>query len=241
MALTVEAAGRTDVGLVRRRNEDSLYTGRYLFAVADGLGGHVAGDIASSTVIEALKPYDRPFAESDLSNALGQAVRDANTALGERIRAEPGVTGMGTTLVAMLWSGSKYVLANVGDSRAYVIHDGAPRCLTPLTEDHIYGNLMSDAADVPNLPPRLARFLDGRADGRSPDLTVRNLRADDRFLLCSDGLSPVVPDDLIQATLSTPGAPDETAEHLVQQAIDHSGPDNVTVIVADCRNHSGDG
>ncbi|MEU9842857.1 protein phosphatase 2C domain-containing protein [Actinomadura sp. NPDC048032] len=235
MSFTVEAAARTHVGLVRRRNEDSVYAGKSLFAVADGLGGHVAGDTASATAIQALRRYDRLVAEADLVSVAGQAVSAANTALRNKIEAEPELAGMGTTLVAMLWSGSKFVLANVGDSRGYLLRASRTPQMIPITEDHIYGNLMSDAASVPHLPERLARFLDGRPDGRSPDLTTRNLQAGDRFLLCSDGLSPVVPNDLIQARLASSTNSGGTADHLISLAIDHGGPDNVTVIVMDVR------
>src|SRR5690242_12431609 len=106
MTIRVEAAGRTHVGLVRARNEDRLYVGTSLFAVADGLGGHVAGDIASATVIEALQPYDHPVEPADAPAALGRAVSACNQALRRRIEAEPQLTGMGSTLVALLCSGN---------------------------------------------------------------------------------------------------------------------------------------
>src|SRR3954469_14281179 len=96
--LTAHAASRTDVGLVRRRNEDCFYQGQWLYAVADGLGGHVAGDIASLTAINALKPYDRWTEAADLANALGQAVGDADEAIRRKIREEPVLAGMGTTM-----------------------------------------------------------------------------------------------------------------------------------------------
>lgn len=235
MSLIIDAAARTHVGLVRRRNEDSVYAGQSLFAVADGLGGHVAGDVASATVIEALRPYDQLVDEANLSRSLGRAVKAANESLRNKIEAEPKLVGMGTTLVAMLWSGTEFVLANVGDSRGYLLRTGKVSQLIPITEDHIYGNLMSDAGSVPNLPERLARFLDGRADGRSPDLTTRSLREGDRFLLCSDGLSPVVPNNLIHTALGSSANSDDTADRLIKLAIDHGGPDNVTVIVIDVR------
>src|SRR5258705_337337 len=121
MAITVEAAARTHIGLVRKRNEDALYAGQSLFAVADGLGGHVAGDIASNAVIEALRTIDHHVDPAGLPNTLGQAVHRANGALARRIKDAPELAGMGTTLVAMLWSETKAVLANVGDSRAYLL------------------------------------------------------------------------------------------------------------------------
>lgn len=228
MSLRLQAAARTHVGLVRRRNEDAFYAGKALFVVADGLGGHVDGDIASSTVIEILRAYDRLVEPAGLPDALGHAVFAANQALRRKTDSDPKSDGMGTTLVAMLFSGATAVLANVGDSRAYRVRDGK---FTRLTEDHIYGNLVADARVVPTLPDRITRFLDGRIDGRSPDLTVKDIRPGDRFLLCSDGLTNAVPAELISDTMSQPSNPDQTAEHLVAQAVDHGGPDNITVIV----------
>lgn len=232
--LRVEVAGRTHVGRVRRRNEDSLYLGQSLVAVADGLGGHVAGDIASATAIEALQRYDRPTNPAQVITALGQAVAAVNEALRRKTTAAPALAGMATTLVAMMWSGTTAVLANLGDSRAY-LRRGADRTVQ-ITEDHTYGHLVADSAAIPNLPARLARFLDGRADGRSPDLTTWELKTGDRFLLCSDGLSSYVPHDLIHTAVSVlPGGPGEVADRLVSMALDHGGTDNITVIVVDVR------
>ncbi|MFI6452346.1 PP2C family protein-serine/threonine phosphatase [Streptosporangium amethystogenes] len=238
MSLTVEAAARTHIGLVRRRNEDAVYSGRSLFAVADGLGGHTAGDLASSTVIEALRPHDRQVDPADLPSVLGRAVHEASQALRRRTEAEPELAGMATTLVAMLCSGTTAVVANVGDSRAYLLRDidsnlGGVSEIVQITEDHTYGNLVADAGRVPNLPGRISRFLDGRADGRSPDLTVRELHSGDRFLLCSDGLSSAVPGELIRDALRSSKDPEEAADRLITLAIDHGGPDNITVIVID--------
>ncbi|GAA4182064.1 hypothetical protein GCM10022252_07400 [Streptosporangium oxazolinicum] len=234
MPLTVEAAARTHIGLVRRRNEDAVYAGRHLFAVADGLGGHTSGDLASTTVIEALRPHDRQVDPADLSAVLGRAVYEANQALRRRTEIEPELAGMGTTLVALLWSGTRAVLANVGDSRAYLRHDtDGPSEIVQITEDHTYGNLVADADNVPNLPGRISRFLDGRADGRSPDLTIRALHSGDRFLLCSDGLSSAVPNELIRDTLRSSNDPEEAVDRLVTLAIDHGGPDNISAIVID--------
>jgi serine/threonine protein phosphatase PrpC len=237
VTIRVAAAGRTHVGLVRERNEDSIYLGRSLFAVADGLGGHVGGDVASDTVIKALQSHDHPVDPTNLPTALGRAVSAANEALRHRIEAEPELLGMGSTLVALLWSGTAAALANVGDSRAYLLRDSGTgkKVTTQLTEDHTYQHLVADAADVPNLPERLSRWLDGRPDGRSPDLTTWDLRPSDRIMLCSDGLSSVVPDEFVHATLNSSSDSDETADRLITLAVDGGGPDNITVIVIDIR------
>ncbi|WP_171064350.1 PP2C family protein-serine/threonine phosphatase [Actinomadura soli] len=232
MSLAIEAALGTHVGLVRKRNEDSGYVGRRLLAVADGLGGHAAGDVASSTVIDVLKTYDREVPTEDLATTLGRAIFEASDALHSRAAGDPSVKGMGTTLVAVLWSGDHAVFANIGDSRIYQLRDGQ---LEAFSEDHVYERLVFDAATVPDLPPKLARFLDGRADGRSPDLTLRELRAADRLLLCSDGLSGVVDLEEIRHTLTFINDPNETVNYLIRSALSQGGPDNVTAIVADVR------
>jgi protein phosphatase len=236
MTLRLEAAAGTHIGHVRRRNEDSAYVGRQLIAVADGLGGHVAGDIASASVIDTLRLHDDQIDPTTLADVLGAAINTANQGLRHRIETDPDLAGMGTTLVAMLWSGTTAVLANVGDSRAYWLpstDDGTPPRIIQITEDHTYGNLLADAANVPNLPERITRFLDGRTDGRSPDLTLRELHPGDRYLLCSDGLSAVVPLQLIRATLASTRTPEEAVDRLIDLALTHGGPDNITVIVLD--------
>jgi serine/threonine protein phosphatase PrpC len=231
--LSVEAASRTHIGLVRQRNEDDFYQGQWLYAIADGLGGHVAGDVASTTAINALKSYDRLAKSTDLTGVLGRAINDAGEALRKKIREEPKLAGMGTTVIAMLWSGNAAVLANVGDSRAYLMRNFGTRhsTLVQVTEDHTYERLVADADKVPNLPEKLARFLDGRKDGRSPDLTALQLRTGDRILLCSDGLSSYVSPEFIRTALDSPDSAAEVADRLVISALDRGGRDNITVIV----------
>jgi serine/threonine protein phosphatase PrpC len=148
------------------------------------------------------------------------------------VRENPELAGMGTTLVAMLVSDRQASLVNIGDSRAYRMRKSSGT-FSRLTEDHIYGNLIANADAVPNLPERISRFLDGRADGRSPDIFSIDLVPGDRFLLCSDGLSSYVPEELIRASLTAVDKPAEIADRLVSAALDRGGSDNVTVIVAD--------
>lgn len=228
---TVRAVGGTHVGLVRQRNEDAFYQGQWLFAVADGLGGHVAGDVASFTAIDTVRSYDRPVDPDDLAEALGRAVSDANDALRRRVRDEPQLAGMGTTMVALLCSGDSAVLASIGDSRAYRMADRSR--LVPITEDHTYQHLVAGAATVPTLPDKIARFLDGRHEGRSADVTRLQLHAGDRILLCSDGLSSYVPHGVIEDVLRTVDESAQAVDDLVTSALDHGGRDNVTVLVVD--------
>lgn len=231
--ISVDAAAYTHTGLVRSRNEDSHHVGRSLFAVADGMGGHVGGDVASTLAIEAMRHYDRPYEDStDLPVTLGQAVHTANAALADTFETRIDLRGMGTTLVAVLRAGASAALASIGDSRAYVLHGDSPDArLIQITEDHVCGHLLADANRVPRLPARLARYLDGRADGRSPDIATWTLRSGDRFVLCSDGLSSVVEQDTIRAVLASPADSADAAEQLVAQAIERGGPDNVTALV----------
>ncbi len=135
------------------------------------------------------------------------------------------------------------VVGNVGDSRAYLMRNvGSPtNTLTQVSEDHTYQHLVADAKMVPNLPDKLARFLDGRKDGRSPDLTTLRLHPGDRILLCSDGLSSYVPPDSVRATLNSAEDGESVADRLVSLALDEGGRDNVTVIVVDVYRASGAG
>ncbi len=211
-----------------------MYLGQWLFAVADGLGGHVAGDVASATVVDTLRAYDRPADPAGLPAALGGAVAAANNALRRRIEADPTLAGMASTLVAMLCSGTTAALANVGDSRAYLRRGSSSSGTSRITEDHTFEQLVAHAAIVPNLPARLCRFLDGRLDGRSADITTWDLRPGDRFLLCSDGLSSFVAHDAIDCVVNSIADPGDAADRLVALAIDQGGgPDNVTVIIVD--------
>lgn len=234
---TVQAASRTHQGLVRKRNEDSHYQGQWLYAVADGLGGHIAGDTASSTAIEAIKVHDRQVSPQDAASVLGRAVNDANEALRRKTRAEPTLAGMGTTMVAMLRSDHHAVIANIGDSRAYLVrrHSSGNRAMVRVSEDHTYRHLVAAAGQVPRLPERLTRYLDGRQDGRSADLTTLQIHVGDRILLCSDGLSSYVPHESIQAALTSDDSRAEVADRLVTLALDEGGHDNITLIVIDVR------
>jgi len=226
--LTLVPAAASETGRVRQNNEDAAYSGRWLFAVADGLGGHAAGEVASAAVIESLRSHDAELAQEAMLEVLGRAVAEANSQVARRVAEDPARWGMGTTLTAMLFSGDHAALAHIGDSRAFRLRDGQ---LRQITEDHTVGNLVSDAG---SLAPVLTRYLDGRPD-RSADLSVRDLRAGDLYLLCSDGLSPVVSTGQIRDVLVSAADPAEAVRHLVALAEEAGGPDNVTIIVVDVR------
>ncbi|MGH3220081.1 MAG: PP2C family protein-serine/threonine phosphatase [Streptosporangiaceae bacterium] len=225
-AFALVAAAASETGLVRRNNEDAAYFGRFLFAVADGMGGHAAGEVASTAVIESLRAHDEDVGADALLDVLGQAVTEANAEIARRAAEDPARFGMGTTLTAMLWSDDTVALVHIGDSRAFRLRDGQ---LRQITEDHVLGNLVSNAGP---LAPVLSRYLDGRPD-RSPDLGLRDLRAGDRYLICSDGLSPVASTKAIGAVLVAAADPADAVCQLVALAEEAGGPDNVSVVVID--------
>ena len=235
MTLVLRYAARSDVGLIRTNNEDAVYAGPRLLAVADGMGGHAAGDIASAVTIATLAPLDDDEPPADLLGALAQAIRQANDQLRQMMDADEELDGMGTTLTALLWGGNRLGLAHIGDSRAYLLRDGE---LTQITDDHTLvqryvdeGQL--DEADVPTHPQRsvILRVLNGRPDDEA-DLSIREVREGDRYLLCSDGLSGVVSKDTLRDTLTIPD-PERAVDALVDLALRGGAPDNVTCIVCD--------
>jgi PPM family protein phosphatase len=235
VTLTLRYAARSDVGLIRSTNEDAVYAGPRLLAVADGMGGHAAGDVASAVAIATLAPLDDDEPPADILGALEQAIRQANDQLRQMMEADTELDGMGTTLTALLWGGTRVGLAHIGDSRAYLLRDGE---LTQITHDHtlvqrLVDEGQLDEADIPTHPQRsvILRVLNGRPEDTA-DLSIRDVRAGDRFLICSDGLSGVVSKQTIQDTLATPD-PREAVDALVELALRGGAPDNVTCIVCD--------
>ena len=236
MTLALRYAVRSDVGLLREGNEDSAYAGPHLLAVADGMGGHAAGEVASSATITAIASLDTEPAGEDLVDALADAVASANMRLQELIISDPSVEGMGTTLTAMLWSDGQAALCHIGDSRAYLLRNGQ---FYQITHDHTLVQSLVDEGkitedDVATHPHRslLLRALDGRTVA-DPDLSTLETMAGDRYLLCSDGLSGVVTEQTLHQTLSSVWEPEKAALQLVELAIRGGGPDNITCIVAD--------
>jgi serine/threonine protein phosphatase PrpC len=221
-------AASSETGCARLNNEDSAYAGRWLYAVADGMGGHAAGEIASAAAIESLRSHDSEIPPSALLEVLGPAVAEANAEVGRRAAEDPSRRGMGTTLTAMLWSGDWFALAHIGDSRAFRLRAGQ---LRQITEDHVMAKLISNAR---GLAPVLSRYLDGRPE-RSPDLSVRELQPGDRYMICSDGLSPVLADEAIRGVLTSAADPSAAVRELIALAEEAGGPDNISVIVIDVR------
>jgi len=234
--LAIRYAVQTDIGLRREDNEDAAYAGARLLAVADGMGGHAAGELASAAVIEALRPLDTQVPAGELLNALDHAVRLAARKLSSMVQSDPALSGMGTTLTALLWSGSQLALVHIGDSRAYLVRDGE---VFQITNDHtMVQSLLDDgkitAAEVASHPQRSLILRALVAQGNcEPDLELREAKPGDRYLLSSDGLHEVVPAAAIADVLLSVADPDRAAKDLVALAIAEGAPDNVTCIVAD--------
>ncbi|MEU2616393.1 PP2C family serine/threonine-protein phosphatase [Micromonospora sp. NPDC007271] len=235
MTLTLRYAAHSDRGLIRDGNQDSVYAGPRLLAVADGMGGMAAGDVASNIVIGAMAPLDEDVPGDALVDALRSAVGTANQQLRDTVDANPQLEGMGTTLTATLFSGSKLGMVHIGDSRAYLLRNGE---FTQITKDDTYVQMLVDegrisAEEASSHPQRslLTRALDGR--DIDPEYSVRQVLPGDRYLICSDGLSGVVSADTIADTLRQYADPQQCVERLVQLALRGGGPDNITVIIAD--------
>ncbi|SIR98760.1 PP2C family protein-serine/threonine phosphatase [Williamsia sterculiae] len=235
MTLVLRYIARSDRGLVRSNNEDSVYAGARLLALADGMGGHAAGEVASQLVIQALRPLDEDEPGNDLLSLLDDATRQGNEAIAAQVQRSPELDGMGTTLTAILFAGNRVGLCHIGDSRGYLLRDGS---LTQITRDDTFVQTLVDegritAEEAHTHPQRslIMRALTGAEV--EPTLTVRDTRIGDRYLLCSDGLSDVVSEETIADTLGSVSDNKECADRLIELALRGGGPDNVTVVVAD--------
>ncbi|MEU9250683.1 PP2C family serine/threonine-protein phosphatase [Streptomyces sp. NPDC048270] len=236
MSLSLRFAAGSHKGMIREGNEDSGYAGPRLLAIADGMGGQAAGEVASSEVISTLVQLDDDVPGSDILTSLATAVQRANDQLRVMVEEDPQLEGMGTTLTALLWTGQRLGLVHVGDSRAYLLRDGV---LTQITQDHTWvqrlvdeGRITEEEATTHPQRSLLMRAL-GSGDIVEPDLSIREVRAGDRYLICSDGLSGVVSHQTLEETLADYHGPRETVQSLIQLALRGGGPDNITCIVAD--------
>lgn len=233
MKLAVGA--RTDVGRVRTGNEDSYFVDSPLFVIADGMGGHAAGDVASATAVEVIQ-NTRSQITADDPATLSTAVREANRAIWAKSSNDPNLSGMGTTCTLILVDGSRAEVAHVGDSRAYLFHDGV---LRQITDDHtLVGRLVREGKLQPEEAARHPqRSMITRALGVDEDVEVDQFSLDlsdgDRLVICSDGLSGMVSEDEMASVLHEVRDPQGVADRLVDQANEAGGEDNITVIVVD--------
>ncbi|MFD5561087.1 PP2C family protein-serine/threonine phosphatase [Kitasatospora griseola] len=236
MSLVLRFAAGSHKGLIREGNEDSGYAGPRLLAVADGMGGAAAGEVASSEVLGSIVRLDEEQPGADLLTLLSDAVQTANDRLRQMVEQDPQLEGMGCTLTALLWDGQRMGQVHIGDSRAYLLRDGR---LDQITQDHTWvqrlvdeGRITAEEAETHPQRSLLMRALDGRGQVE-PDLSIREVRAGDRYLICSDGLSGPVSHQTLEETLGSYYAPQQTVQELIQLALRGGGPDNITCIVAD--------
>lgn len=229
----ISFGSRTDIGYVRDHNEDSLIIIPPLFAVADGMGGHEAGEIASEITVNTLAELAPSHLDAE---GLTAAVEAANYNVMKAPRQGIGRDGMGTTLTAAMLEGERLLIAQVGDSRAYLLHKGH---LQQITRDH---SLMADLIEAGQITPEEARVHPNRsvitrAIGSDihmrPDIYELNVDAGDRILLCSDGLSSMISNNAIESIMRRQSDAQHCADELVTAALENGGADNVTVVVAD--------
>ena len=241
MSPTLRSAVGSDVGRRRPMNQDSAATTPRLLAVADGMGGHAHGEVASAVAIGALLDLDRRLSSSDLDQVdllgeLGTSIGDAAARLTTLAQQDPDLRGTGTTVVAFLVSGLRIGVAHIGDSRAYLLRDGE---LHRLTRDHTMVQAMVDEgrlseAEAAVHPRRswLVRTLQEDTTAE-PDLFLLDGRIGDRYLICSDGVTAVLDDPDIHEVLVAENQPAEAVQRLIELANEVGGPDNITCVVAD--------
>ncbi|GAA2979832.1 protein phosphatase [Microbacterium terrae] len=225
-------------GKVRSNNQDSGYAGSNLFAVADGMGGHAGGDVASSIAVHRLEQLDQPYESTAAAErSLRDAISDTAVQLIDTVHDRPELAGMGTTVSALVMVDDYAVIAHIGDSRIYLFRDGS---LTQITTDHTFVQRLVDSGRITpeeaRYHPRrsvLMRVLGDMDPEPEVDTFIMPTRPGDRWLLCSDGLSGVVDDPHTTKALAQGMAPGRTADALLKQALDGGAPDNVTIVIVD--------
>lgn len=237
MTLRLHYAARTNIGLVRKNNEDSGYASPNLIAVADGMGGAAAGDVASAVAIAHLQQTDGVYPAEELLPKLRRTIREAHWDLVRRVEENPKLRGMGTTCIALLRAGDRLGMVHIGDSRAYLLRNNR---LMQITRDHTYVQYLVDRGQI---TPEEARThpernkilyaLDANPMDVEFDESMREALPADRWLLCSDGLFGVVSDETLANVLVSVRDLDACAERLIELALAAGAPDNVTVILAD--------
>lgn len=236
MPRTGKSAALSHVGKMRANNQDSAYAGKHLFVVADGMGGHAGGDVASAIAIKRVAEADRSYATiEEAEHALQSALLAANTLIAETVFDHAELTGMGTTVSGLVRVGDQVALAHIGDSRIYRLRDGE---LDQLSTDHTFvqrlvdsGRITQDEAAVHPRRNVLMRVLGDIDSAPEIDTTMLSTANGDVWLMCSDGLSSYVSDDKIRSILKANPNPKDAANRLIKESLDHGAPDNVTVVV----------
>ena len=239
--MRLAVAARTDVGVVRSGNEDNFYASANntggLFMVADGMGGHAAGEVASEMAVQIVARELRDFVTGAVETIVPQmahSLRHANRLIHDRTLVETDKQGMGTTASVLLLTGSSYIIGQIGDSRVYMLRDGA---LTQLTKDHSY---VQEQVDAGFLTPEQARYHPysnvitrcvGAGEEVEPDVFMGEVKIGDVFLVSSDGLTDMVDDRRLQQLLLSRASPDRIVNALISEANGRGGLDNITAIV----------
>jgi protein phosphatase len=235
---TGTSAAVSHVGKIRSNNQDSGYAGSHLFLVADGMGGHAGGDVASAIAVTRIAETDREYTSpNDAEFALQAALLAANALLAETVFEHGELTGMGTTVSGILRVGNQVALAHIGDSRIYRFRGGV---LEQITADHTFvqrlvdsGRITPEEAAVHPRRSVLMRVLGDVDASPEIDTAVLDTQPGDRWLLCSDGLSSYVPEERIAAVLAAGGRTGDAADRLIKESLDQGAPDNVTVVLVD--------
>jgi serine/threonine protein phosphatase PrpC len=238
MATSGKSAAVSHVGKVRANNQDSGYAGKYLFVVADGMGGHAGGDVASAIAVKRIAETDRLYTSpNDAEFALHAALLAANSLLAETVFEHGELTGMGTTVSGILRVDNHIAIAHIGDSRIYLFRGTE---LEQVSADHTFvqrlvdsGRITPEEAAVHPRRSVLMRVLGDVDASPEIDTTVLSTRPGDRWLICSDGLSSYVTDDKVAAVLATVSNTEDAANRLVKESLDQGAPDNVTVVLVD--------
>lgn len=232
------AAAVSHIGKIRSNNQDSGYAGRELFVVADGMGGHAGGDVASAIAVNRIREADGDYeTAAEAEFALQSALIAANSLLAETVFEHPELTGMGTTVSALMRVGDEVAIAHIGDSRIYLFREGE---LSQVSVDHTFVQRLVDSGRITEeeamVHPRrsvLMRVLGDVDASPEIDTLILATRPGDRWLICSDGLSGVVKNDDLLAALASKDAPKQVADRLLKQSLDAGAPDNVTVVILD--------
>lgn len=242
MALALRYLAHSEIGLVRKNNQDSAYVSPTMLVVADGMGGAAAGDLASAIAVRELKAADAALSGDQMLDALSDAIGSASAAISELIESDPSLDGMGSTVCGAMFDGSQLGLANIGDSRAYRYRDGQ---LTRLTRDHSWVQTLVDEgriteAEALEHPHRslILKVINGQSQ-HVPDLELVDVVAGDRLLVCSDGLCGFVTDDAIAAKMD--GERETVLAALIGLAHHEGAQDNITIILADVVDGDPDG
>lgn len=245
MTPTPTSAAVSHVGKIRSNNQDSGYAGTHLFVVADGMGGHAGGDVASAIAAKRIAEADTEYPSvRDAEFSLQQALIAANSLLAETVFEHSELTGMGTTVSSILRVGDQVAVAHIGDSRIYLFRDGE---LTQITADHTFvqrlvdsGRITPEEAAVHPRRSVLMRVLGDVDAAPEIDTAIFDTKPGDRWMLCSDGLSSYVTDDKMASILATVRTATGAADRLVKESLDHGAPDNVTVVLVDIDDSDGE-